>query len=129
MIIILKLPDVYGNTMKILWKYYINNFPVNNASFKFKQKTTGKTWADGTKDAKIMMLLKYFSNFLRTIRMLLINCKINFILTWSANCIISSAAANQATTFAITDTIIYLPTLTLSTQNYNKTITTTETNF
>ena len=76
-----------------------------------------------------MMLLKYFSNFLRTIRMLLINCKINFILTWSANSVISSAAANQATTFAITDTIIYLPTLTLSTQNYNKTITTTETNF
>ena len=34
----------------------------------------------------------------------LINCEINLILTWSANCVISNATVNQATTFAITDT-------------------------
>ena len=36
--------------------------------------------------------------------MSLINCEISLILNWSANCVISSAAANQATTFAITNT-------------------------
>ena len=35
--------------------------------------------------------------------MLLINCELILILTWSANCIISGAAANQATAFSITD--------------------------
>ena len=32
----------------------------------------------------------------------LISCEISLILNWSANCVISNAAANQ--TFAITDT-------------------------
>ena len=44
----------------------------------------------------------------------LISCKINIILTWSANCAISDAAANQDTTFAITDTKLYVPVVTLS---------------
>ena len=35
----------------------------NNASFKFKQKTTRKTATGGTKDAEKMMLLKHLSNF------------------------------------------------------------------
>ena len=36
--------------------------------------------------------------------MSLINCEINLILTCSANCVMSNAAANQATISAITDT-------------------------
>ena len=47
----------------------------------------------------------------------LINCEINLITTWSANCIISNAAANQDTTFPITDTKLYVPVLTLSTDD------------
>ena len=34
-------------------------------------------------------------------------------LTWSANCVMSNAAANQATTFAITDTKVYVPVVTV----------------
>ena len=34
---------------------------------------------------------------------------LNLNLTWSANCVISNAAANQATTFAINDTKLYVP--------------------
>ena len=35
----------------------------------------------------------------------LINCEINLILTWPANCaIVSTAITNQGATFAITDT-------------------------
>ena len=52
--------------------------------------------------------------------MLLINCEIDLILTWSVNCVISNAAANQATTFAITDAKLYVPVVTLSTQDSAK---------
>ena len=52
--------------------------------------------------------------------MSLINCEINLILTWFANCVISSAAANQAATLAITDTKLYVLVVTLSTQDNAK---------
>ena len=51
-----------------------------------------------------MVPLKYLSNFWKTLEMQLITFEINLILTWPANCVISNAAASQATTFAITDT-------------------------
>ena len=51
----------------------------------------------------------------------LINCEVNLILTWSANCvIISTNVANQNATFAITDTKLYVPVVTLSTQDNAK---------
>ena len=45
----------------------------------------------------------------------LINCKINLILTWSEKCVLSNDT--KATTFAITDTKLYVPIVTLSTQD------------
>ena len=45
----------------------------------------------------------------------LINWKVNLILTWSENCIISSATGK--TKFAITDAKLYVPIVTLSTQD------------
>ena len=51
----------------------------------------------------------------------LINCEINLILTWSTNCVIVSInIANQNATFAITDTNLYIPVVTLSTQDNAK---------
>ena len=51
----------------------------------------------------------------------LINCEINLILTWSADCVIVSRNdANQNATFKITDTKLYLPAITLSTQENAK---------
>ena len=53
--------------------------------------------------------------------MSLINCEINLILTRSANyVIVSIAVANQGGTFAITDTKLYVPDGTISTQNNAK---------
>ena len=52
--------------------------------------------------------------------MLLINCKVNLILTWSGNCFISNAAANQAKIFGITDAKRYVPVVTLSTVDNGK---------
>ena len=48
----------------------------------------------------------------------LINCKINLILTWSANCVILlTNVANQIPTFTITETKLYVPVVTLSNQD------------
>ena len=67
-----------------------------------------------------MVALKYLINFWRTLEIPLINCEINPILTWSANCVISHAVPNQATTFAKTDTKLYVPVVALSTQDNAK---------
>ena len=48
----------------------------------------------------------------------LIYCEINLILSWSANCVISEG--DRATTFAIIDTKLYVPFVTLSTRNNTK---------
>ena len=45
----------------------------------------------------------------------LINCEDNPILTWSENCVISSATGE--TKFAVTDTKLYVQIVTLSTQD------------
>ena len=47
--------------------------------------------------------------------MLLINCEFNLILTWSEKCVIYEG--NRATTFKIEDTKLYVPVVTLSTQD------------
>ena len=68
-----------------------------------------------------MVPLKYLSNFSRTVDMSLINCEVNVILAWSANCvIICTNAANQVPTFAITETNLYFLGVTLSTQDNAK---------
>ena len=65
-----------------------------------------------------MVPLKYLSNFWRTLEMPLINCEVNLILTWSSTCVITDS--NGAGTFAITDTKLYVPVVTLSTQENTK---------
>ena len=51
----------------------------------------------------------------------LINCEVNLILTWSADCvIIYTNVANQVPTFTITETNLYVPVVTLSTQDNAK---------
>ena len=53
--------------------------------------------------------------------MSLIHCVINLDLNWSENCVIvATNVAAQATTFPITDTKLYVPVVTLSTQDNSK---------
>ena len=48
----------------------------------------------------------------------LIYCEVNFIFTWSANCvIIYTNVTNQAPSFTITEKNLYVPVVTLSTQD------------
>ena len=89
----------------------------NSASFKFKQKITRQTVNGDTKDVKIMVPLKYLSNFWRTLEMPLINCEISLQLKWSKNCIlVAGTVANKNPSFEINDTKLYVPVVTLSTQ-------------
>ena len=128
---LIEYSDNYSKTSGSLWQYYryepaltnaglIANFHAanNSASFKFKQKITSKTADGGTKNVKIMVPLKYLSNFWRTLEMPLINCEINLILTWSDKCVLSNDT--NATTFATTDAKLYIPVVTLSPQENAK---------
>ena len=92
--------DNYSKISGILWQYYrdepdlgnngniIDSPNDNNSSisFKFKYQITGQTENDGIKDDKIMVLLKYLSNFWKTLEMLLINYETSLLLTWSKIC-------------------------------------------
>ena len=56
--------------------------------------------------------------------MSLINCETHLILTCSANCVIvTTDVANQNATFTITETKLYVPVVTLSTQDNAKLLT------
>ena len=84
----------HSKSLERLWQYYKDKSALtdaggvanssdannNNASFKFKQKITGKTAAGGIKNVEIMVTLKYLSNFWRTHQMPLINLELNIFL-------------------------------------------------
>ena len=127
--------DKYSKTPGSLLQYCkdipaVNNdceivvFNGSNAadSFNFKIKITGYTNNNGRIDnVKIMVPLKYLSNFWRTLEMPLINCEVELILNWSANCvIIYTNVNNQVPTFTITETNLHVPVVTLSTQDNAK---------
>ena len=86
-------------------------------SFKSKIKITGKTPNNGNeKDVQITVPLKYLSNFWRSLEMPVINCEVSLNLIRSSTSVITNSTG--AGTFEITDTKLYVPVVTLSTQ-YN----------
>ena len=79
---------------------------------------TVQTGNGSTKNVKIMVPLKYLSNFWRTLEISLTNCETNLPFRWSEKCIlVAGIAANQVPEFKITDTKLYVPVVTLSTQD------------
>ena len=72
---------------------------------------------------KLVVQLKYLSNFFRSLEIPLINCKIHLELNWNNNCVIYGAGTyvggdndnDRETTFQITSTKVYVPVVTLST--------------
>ena len=131
---LIEYSDNFSKTSGSLWQYCREIPAVNNNgnivdfnganatdSFNFKTKITGQTNNDGIINVEIMVPLKYLSNFWRTLEMPLINCEVELILTWSADCvIISTNVANQNPTFTVTKTNLYVPGVTLSTQDNAK---------
>ena len=121
---VIEYSDNYSKTSVSLWKYYKydpNDNMADSESFRYKVKITGKT-PDNRKTkeiiVEIIVRLKYLSNFWRTLEVPLINCEVEFMLKWSPTCVISSA--NEETKFKITETKLYVPVVTLSTQDNAK---------
>ena len=119
---LIEYSDNCSKTSGRLWQYYRddpNNNIVNSESFKFKVKITATTPNDdNTKDVEIIVPLKYLSTVWRTLEMSLINCEVNLILTWSKDCVITNSTGDGK--FAVTETKLYVPVVTLSNQDNAK---------
>ena len=125
----LEYSDNYSDTSGSLWNFKRDeieedaDLTINNASsFKYKANLIGNTVADGAnrkkENVKIAVPLKYLSNFWRSLEMPLINCKIKFSLGWYEKRILSNDA--NAGTFTITDAKLYVPIVTLRTEDNTK---------
>ena len=134
---LIEYSDNHSDSSGSLWSFksdeVINNEEVandNNApSFKYKANIIGNTEADRAKNGvRISVPLKYLSNFWRSLEMSLINCKVKLSLKWIENCVLKMAAigANANATgadsaiFKITDAKLYVPVVTLSTEDNAK---------
>ena len=119
---LIEYSDSYAKTSGSLWQHFkdeLNDNLTYSESLKSKIKITGKTPDnDNKKDIAIMVPLKYLSNFWRTLEIPLIKCEVNLILIWPSKCVITNSTG--AGTFAITDTRLYIPVVTLSTQENAK---------
>ena len=98
---------------------YKRDEPDNSSSFKYKIKLLSNVTrvvgnAAGVRrlNVKIVVPLKYLSNFFRSLEMPLINCKIKLNLTWKKECVLSTGAGEAV--FIINDTKLYIPVVTLS---------------
>ena len=85
-----------------------------------------QTGIDGTKDVEIMLPLKYLSNFWRTLEIPLINGEVNLVCKLF---LVTSTAVNQVPSFTITVRKLYVPVVTLSTQNNIKLVKQLESGF
>ena len=145
----------YRKTIGSLYNYYRdelsddnnpNNFPntnvVNSNAFEYKNKITGNTNNQGTKDVELAIPLKYLGNFWRALNIPLISCEIFLELKWNKNCIITSLeqiqvdagppAVNGTTTsarLAINDCKLYAPVVTLSKDDEIKLVTNLKSRF
>ena len=87
----------------------------NSSSFKYKVELLGNPALDGAiakRNVKVVVPLKYLSNFFRSLEMSLINCKIKLNLTWKKKRVLSTDADDAV--FIINDTKLYVPVVTLS---------------
>ena len=138
----------YRKTAGSLGNYYrddtSNPLSSSSESFKYKTSITGNTYNvdDGEEGydenkvvknkTEVVIPLKHLNNFWKSLNMLLINCEVELILTWSKNCVLAdmtvrdSQGGNPAIVapteleFQITDTKLYVPVVTLSKENDTK---------
>ena len=87
----------------------------NSNSFKYKVSLLGNPVSANNIariNVKVVVPLKYLSNFFRSLEMPLINCKIKLNLTWKKECVLSTGVGEAV--FIINDTKLYVPVVTLS---------------
>ena len=118
---LIEYSDNYSDTSGSLWQFKRdeiegnvdltvddNHIPNNSSSFKYKS-----SFITNRNGVKIVVPLKYLSNFRRFLEIPLINCKVELSLTWYPNCVLSNLVGNS--TFTITDSKLYVPVVTLLT--------------
>ena len=110
---LLEYSDNYQNSTGSLYRFKRDEPPDNNAdvgnnttSLVYKSNLIKGTDDNNANNVKLVVPLKYVSNFFRSLELPLVNCNIDLELTWHKDCIISSAdaAASQVVSFMITDT-------------------------
>ena len=122
---LIEYSDNYQDSSATLYQYKRDERPEANAindlttntssSFKYKVELLGNPVLDGNiakTSVKVVVPLKYLSNFFRSLEMPLINCKIKLNLTWKKECVLSTDAGDAV--FIINDTKMYVPAVTLS---------------
>ena len=122
---LIEYSDNYQNSSATLYQHKRDEPPEANAnddltadtlsSFKYKINLLGDPDLDGAiakSSVKIVVLLKYLSNFFRSLEMPLINCKIKLNSTWKKECVLSNQAGDAV--FVVNDTKLYVPVVTLS---------------
>ena len=138
----------YRKATGSLWNYYrdqpnsnigdknITPSILNSESFDYKANfmENGVTHDNLTKnDVKIVVPLKYLSNFWRHLNIPLINCEVELILTWFKNCVLIDKSTREPNygansivyeinnpedaTFKIIDVKLFVPVVTLSKEN------------
>ena len=128
--------DNYSDISGSLWQFKRDevtdkdaDLTINNSqSFKYKAALLGKTanavnnTNSSVKETKIVVPLKYLSNFWRSLGTPLINCKVYLELNWIEDCILSSAG--DSAKFVIADAKLHVPIVTLPTKDckFGKTI-------
>ena len=124
---LIEYSDNYQDSSATLYQYKRDEPPDNDPiadltqagskSFDYKIKLLGNPILDAASNiaklsVKVVVPLKYLSNFFRSLEMPLINCKVKLNLTWKKECVLSNQAGNAA--FIINDTKLYVPVVTLS---------------
>ena len=129
---LIECSDNYLDTSGSLWQFKrdepaanadltTDNGISNSQSFKYKAALVGKTkdavnnTNRSVKNTKIVVPLKYLSNFWRSLEMPIINCKIHLESNWIEDSILSSAGDSRK--FRITDAKLHVPIVTLSTKD------------
>ena len=122
---LIEYSDNYQDSSATLYQYKRDEPPEANAindlttdtlsSFKYKVSLLGNPVVANNIariNVKVVVPLKYLSNFFRSLEMPLINCKIKLNLTWKKECVSSTDDGNVV--FIINNTKMYVPVVTLS---------------
>ena len=128
---LIEYSDNYQDSSATLYQYKrdeppeddaVTDLTNNSESFKYKISLLGNVTevasnAAGVRrlNVKVVVPLKYLSNFFRSLEMPLINCKIKLNLTWKKECVLSTGGGDAV--FIIDDTKLYVPVVTLSNNN------------
>ena len=122
---LIEYSDNYQDSSATLYQYKrdeppeddaVANLTANNSSsFKYKISLLGDRNVVGgivRLNVKIVVPLKYLSNYFRSLEMSLNNCKIKLNLTWKKECVLSTDLGDAV--FIINDTKMCGPVVTLS---------------